>query len=65
MATKKKQRTDTTLELTGKVFLVDRQLGKKAVRTEIDGRLVLKLVLRAITEGLALVDQKRTANSGR
>jgi hypothetical protein len=54
-----------TLELDGKVFLVDRQPGKRAIKTEIDGTLVLKLVLAALTEGLALRDQKRTASNGR
>mgnify|MGYP003393655365 CR=1 FL=1 len=54
VATKKKKQTGMTLELDGKVFLVDRQPGKRAVKTEIDGAVVLQIVLAALSEGLRL-----------
>lgn len=68
MATKNKRKKDLgsmALELDGKVFLVDRQPGKKTVKTEIDGKLVLQVVLRALMDGIALMDMKRTAHEGR
>ena len=56
MATKKaaKKSPEMMLELDGKVFLVDRQPGKRPVKTEIAGEVVLRLVLAALNEGLRL-----------
>jgi hypothetical protein len=55
MAKKKKDDSYLALRLDGKVYVVDKQKGKRAKATEIDGELVLKVLIAALTAGVYIV----------
>jgi len=56
MTAKKKKRTDSTLELNGTIYFVERDSKGKETRHKIDGKLVLQLVLVALEKGLKIVE---------
>jgi hypothetical protein len=63
-AAKKKDESKMTIELDGKIYLVDYQPGKKPVKTEIDGRIVLQLVLQAIIAGIDSAEREEAVRNG-
>jgi len=54
----KKVQEEMMLQLDGKVYFIVYKNGKVSEQTEIDGKIVLQLLLKAIEEGIDLLVNK-------
>jgi hypothetical protein len=62
MTTAKKKKTrakldEIILQLDGHIYLIEKS-GRRTKKTEIDGELVLKMLIGAIERGVALAEQE-------
>ena len=51
-----------SLELDGKVYIVDVKDGK-TTRSELDGQIVLKVLVQAISDGVGLMEQEHAVKT--
>jgi hypothetical protein len=56
----KKPKSEVSLELVGVVNVVEREQGKRAKRTPIEGELVLKALISVISDGLDIIVSTKT-----
>ena len=54
----RKKKIDCYLQLTGKVYFIEKRGIRTISKEEIDGKLVLKCLLEDIKEGLRLLEMR-------